>query len=69
LDAAKSVGIQFVILPEGNREDYEELEEFIKEGIDVEFAANYDQIFERIFPDFKPKCAKKNGFFKHCSIQ
>jgi ATP-dependent Lon protease len=68
LDAAKSVGIR-VILPEKNKEQYEELEGFIKEGIDVEFASNYDQIFPLIFPDFKPKRGKKNGFFKCCSIQ
>lgn len=39
--AAKRSGVELVILPEGNRKDWEELADHIKEGIEVHFVNHY----------------------------
>ena len=57
IDAVKNVGIKQLILPEENREDFEALDDLVKQGIAVHFVSQYDQIFPIIFPDFKPKTA------------
>ena len=38
-----------IILPEGNKRDYDDLPEFIREGMEVHFVSNYHQIYDIIF--------------------
>ncbi|KAJ3171832.1 ATP-dependent Lon protease pim1 [Geranomyces variabilis] len=49
--AAKRSGVTTIIFPEANRPDWEELPDFIREGLDVKFVSWYEQIFDVIFPD------------------
>ena len=51
--AAKRTGMKTVILPKSNQPDWEELDENIKEGINVHFVEHFSQVFEIVFPDFK----------------
>jgi ATP-dependent Lon protease len=43
---ARRVGISNLIFPEQNRQDYEELDDYIKEGLTAHFAATFDQVQE-----------------------
>ncbi|XP_019093400.1 PREDICTED: lon protease homolog 4, chloroplastic/mitochondrial-like [Camelina sativa] len=47
--AARRSEVKVIILPEANRSDYDELAENVKEGLDVHFVDDYDQIFELAF--------------------
>lgn len=47
--AAKRAGVNRIILPEENRKDYEELADFIKKDVTIDFASNYEQIYEILF--------------------
>jgi len=49
--AAKRSGVKTIILPFENQKDFNELQDFIKEGIQVHFAKNYDDVFKIIFPN------------------
>ncbi|XP_065836986.1 lon protease homolog, mitochondrial-like isoform X2 [Oscarella lobularis] len=48
--AAKRDGVKHVILPAGNRRDYEELADYIKSDIEVHFVERYEDVFNIIFP-------------------
>ncbi|WP_372966371.1 endopeptidase La [Marinobacter sp.] len=52
--AARRQKINNLILPEANRGDYEELPEYLKEGITVNFAKNYSDVFQVCFGN-KPR--------------
>jgi ATP-dependent Lon protease len=47
--AAKRVGIKELILPEANRRDFEELPDYIRKGLTVHFAEQYQQVFDVVF--------------------
>ena len=47
--AARRIGIRELILPEANRGDYEELPEYIKEGISCHFAKHYRDVAKIVF--------------------
>ncbi|CAH8301895.1 unnamed protein product [Eruca vesicaria subsp. sativa] len=47
--AARRSQVKVIIFPEANRRDFEDLEESIKEGLDVHFVEEYEQIFELAF--------------------
>lgn len=49
--AAKRSGITKIILPAENEKDYMELQEFIKKGITVYFARNYEDVFNIVLGD------------------
>ncbi len=49
--AARRVGCKFLIFPEGNRKDFDELPDYLKKGFTVYFAARYDDVFEFAFKD------------------
>jgi Lon-like ATP-dependent protease len=49
--AAKRSGVKTIILPHENQKDFNELQDFIKEGLQVHFAKNYDDVFKIIFPN------------------
>jgi len=50
LIAARRSDIDTVILPEGNRQDYHALPDFIKNDIQVLFVSNYEDVFKIAFP-------------------
>jgi ATP-dependent Lon protease len=52
--AARRQKINNLILPEANRGDYEELPDYLKEGISVSFAKHYNDVFQVCFGN-KPK--------------
>ncbi|MBY6034047.1 endopeptidase La [Marinobacter daepoensis] len=52
--AARRQKISNLILPEANRGDYEELPDYLKEGISVNFAKHYNDVFQVCFGN-KPK--------------
>ncbi|WZZ64266.1 hypothetical protein YC2023_075636 [Brassica napus] len=47
--AARQSQVKVIIFPEANRRDFEGLEESVKEGLDVHFVDEYEQIFELAF--------------------
>ncbi len=47
--AARRNKIKELILPEGNRGDYEELPDYLKKGMKVSFAAHYADVFRTLF--------------------
>ena len=47
--AARRAGIRELILPEANKGDFEEIPEYIREGLTVHFAAHYPQVAELLF--------------------
>ncbi|XP_069360316.1 lon protease homolog, mitochondrial [Maniola hyperantus] len=47
--AAKRVGVTYVILPEENRRDFDDLPDFIRDGIDVHFVSEYHDVFQIAF--------------------
>ncbi|MHB8709124.1 MAG: endopeptidase La, partial [Desulfuromonadales bacterium] len=56
--AARRAGLKALIFPEGNRKDFEELADYLKEGLTVHFAANYPDVYRVAFGD-KPKTRRK----------
>ncbi|CAG9098883.1 unnamed protein product [Plutella xylostella] len=49
--AAKRVGVTTIILPEENRRDFDELPEFIRQGLTVHFVRTYDDVYKVAFDD------------------
>lgn len=47
--AARRAGIKFIVLPEGNRKDFEELPDYLKENMEVHFAKHYDDVAKLAF--------------------
>ncbi|QSP95031.1 endopeptidase La [Marinobacter salinisoli] len=52
--AARRQKISNLILPEANRGDFEELPEYLKEGLSVSFAKHYNDVFQACFAN-KPR--------------
>ncbi|GAB0086329.1 Lon protease homolog, mitochondrial [Sergentomyia squamirostris] len=44
--AAKRIGVTCIILPDENRKDYTELQDYIKEGLEIHFVNNYEDVFK-----------------------
>jgi ATP-dependent Lon protease len=51
LVAVKRVGIDEAILPEANRGDYEDLPEYIRQGLNIHFADDYRDVADIVFAD------------------
>jgi ATP-dependent Lon protease len=49
LKKAKRAGVNIIILPAENVKDYNELPDFIKEGLAIHFVKEYPEIFDIIF--------------------
>jgi ATP-dependent Lon protease len=43
--AARRTGLKILVFPEGNRRDFEELPDYLKEGLEVHFANEYNDVF------------------------
>ena len=48
--AAKRVGIKEVIIPKANQKDFEELPEYLKEGVNVKYADYFDDVLQYTYP-------------------
>ncbi|WP_439107960.1 endopeptidase La [Congregibacter sp.] len=51
--AARRAKIMELILPHANRRDFEELPDYLSEGINVHFARNFRDVFETVFEDHR----------------
>jgi len=51
--AARRSKIMELILPHGNRRDFEELPDYLRDGINVHFARNYREVFEYVFHEHR----------------
>jgi ATP-dependent Lon protease len=49
--AAQREGMKMLIFPKGNKDDIDELQEYIKQGITIYYAEEYSDIFRICFPD------------------
>lgn len=47
--AARRSNVKTIIFPSANRRDFDELADNVKEGLDVRFVDNYNQILELAF--------------------
>jgi len=47
--AAKRVGVTCVLLPAENKKDFDDLPDFIKEGLEVHFVNHYNETYDIIF--------------------
>jgi ATP-dependent Lon protease len=47
--AARRAGITNVVMPESNRSDYDEIPEYLKDGLTVHFADHYDKVYDVMF--------------------
>lgn len=47
--AAKRAGIAELVLPASNQRDFEEMPDYLQEGIQVHYAGNYQEVFEHAF--------------------
>lgn len=45
----RRAGIKKIILPGANKRDYDEIPEYLKDGLEVHFADDYDQVYEQVF--------------------
>jgi ATP-dependent Lon protease len=51
--AARRSKIMELILPLGNRRDFDELPDYLREGLNVHFARNYREVFEFVFDEHR----------------
>jgi len=47
--AARRAGIKTIILPEDCRRDWDELPEYLKDGLDIQFASDYSSVYDVAF--------------------
>ncbi len=47
--AARRVGCKYLIFPEANKKDFDELPEYLKKGLDVHFAGSYEDVYKYAF--------------------
>ncbi|WP_404365007.1 endopeptidase La [Marinobacter sp.] len=52
--AARRQKISTIILPDANRGDFEELPEYLREGLEVHFAKRYSDVYQKVFSDKPP---------------
>ncbi|MFA5700340.1 MAG: endopeptidase La [Desulfuromonas sp.] len=60
--ASRRSGLKVLIFPESNRKDFEDLPEHLREGLEVHYAKNYDDVYKVAFTADQEKnvCASKN---------
>lgn len=62
--AAKRIGIKELILPEDNRKDFQELPDYLQEGITVHFAKHFDDVARLTF-NIRTKSLALKTFLSH----
>lgn len=48
---ARRAGVNCIIMPEENRCDWEELEDVLRDGINIHFVTRYEEVFPILFED------------------
>ena len=48
--AAKRSGVKTIIFPRANKSDWDELPEYLKEGLEPYFVSWYEEIYKIVFP-------------------
>jgi ATP-dependent Lon protease len=51
--AARRARIMELVLPHGNKRDFEELPDYLREGINVHFARSFREVFDTVFEDHR----------------
>ena len=51
--AAKRADVSCIILPEANRRDFDDLPDFIRNGLEVHFVSHYSEVFDIVFQEAK----------------
>ena len=49
----RRAGIKTIILPIANQRDYDEIPDYLKEGLEVHFADDYQKVYEVVFGDVR----------------
>jgi len=49
--AARRAGCHVLVFPHGNRRDFDELPEYLREGLEVHYASEYNDVFRVAFAD------------------
>ena len=49
--AARRIGCTSLIFPEGNRKGFEELPDYLKQGLEVHFATRYEEVYQAAFAE------------------
>ena len=57
--AARRAGLKSLIFPAENRKDFEELPDYLKEGLTVHFASVYPDVYRVAFAEAPPKRSKR----------
>ena len=47
--AARRAGIKCIVFPSGNKRDFDEMPEYLKEGLEVHFADEYSTVYDVAF--------------------
>jgi len=47
--AARRAGIKCIVLPDQNKRDYDEMPEYLKDGLEVHFAVDYSTVYDVAF--------------------
>ena len=48
---AKRADVNCIILPEENKRDFDDLPDFVREGVEVHFVKQYPEVFDILFSD------------------
>lgn len=46
---AKRAGVHCIILPEANKRDFDDLPDFVREGVEIHFVKHYSEVFDILF--------------------
>lgn len=57
--AAKRENAKILIFPRANERDYDELKDYLKEGLTAHFVETYDEVIEVVWPQLSPYLAKR----------
>lgn len=49
--AARRAGITEIVLPNANRRDFDEIADYLKDGLDVFWAEDYSHVYDAAFSD------------------
>lgn len=57
--AARRAGCRVLVFPQANRRDFDELPEYLREGLEAHFVTDYDEIVPLAFPVQQPQLSLK----------
>jgi len=47
--AARRSGLKILVFPQDNRQDFEDLPDYLKEGLDAHFVKSFDDVYRIVF--------------------